>query len=370
MPVFCRTLLILFSTFAAFVGPACADLSYEAKTATDGMKVVVVSGEFSYADDLRDFTAIVRSQNPDAIVFDSPGGNVMKAIQLGHLIRSFGLETLQFRGLECASACSLAFLGGVVRAAEPGSIGVHRSSFTDTTGMDVKLAVREVQRMTAEVMTYMIEMGTDPALLQLSLAYDAEDIRYLSGSEMDKYRVTTPEPGTEVAVETPDTTPGEPDMFTLPKATTGKVRHPSGFASLKSEPNDKAAELRRVGNGTSVSIVGSIGRWYSVTSEGKRGYMHHTWVQVDQYLTADFDKRYIQIMSYDNYAEAAAAADEWEVPYSIYLASNGWFAVTLKGTFERDMASQMLRTLRTRGEIPSDSFATFGNTFVRQVCCE
>jgi hypothetical protein len=159
-------------------------------------------------------------------------------------------------------------------------------------------------------------------------------------------------------------------MFSLPQMTSGRVRHQSGFASLRAEPNDKAAELRRVANGTKVAITGSIGRWYAVNAGGDRGYMHHTWVQVDQFLPVDFDKRYIQIMSYDNYSEAVAAADRTSLDYSVYLAANGWFAVTLEGTFERDTAGRTHRELRLRGDIPQDSIVTFGNTYVRQVCCE
>ncbi|OWK22030.1 hypothetical protein AJ88_14130 [Mesorhizobium amorphae CCBAU 01583] len=135
------------------------------------------------------FEALARSNASVAVTFQSPGGNIQKAMDLGRLIRRLGLTTIQFRAVECSSACSLAFLGGVMRIAEAGSIGVHKSSFSDDIGLNTKDAVSGVQQMTADIITYMIEMGVDPALLQLSLQYDSDDIRYLSKSEMTKYRV-------------------------------------------------------------------------------------------------------------------------------------------------------------------------------------
>ncbi len=53
----------------------------------------------------------------------------------------------------------------------------------------------------------MTEMGIDPSLLQLSLRYEKDDMRYLSKSEMQQYRVTTlgnvpPPPETEVSANT------------------------------------------------------------------------------------------------------------------------------------------------------------------------
>ncbi|RWE17628.1 MAG: hypothetical protein EOS76_18390, partial [Mesorhizobium sp.] len=56
----------------------------------------------------------------------------------------------------------------------------------------------------------MIEMGVDPALLQLSLQYDSNDIRYLSMSEMVKYKVVTftPEASpSQVASQVPPSMP-------------------------------------------------------------------------------------------------------------------------------------------------------------------
>ena len=83
------------------------------------MRLVLVSGDFGYQDDLAAFRTSALMHQASAVSFDSPG-SVAKAIELGRLIRSLGLNTIQVRGLDCVSACAFAFLGEVRRAAEPG----------------------------------------------------------------------------------------------------------------------------------------------------------------------------------------------------------------------------------------------------------
>lgn len=151
---------------------------------------LVVSGEFGVNEPLTGFSNAVVSSGARVIVFNSPGGSVGTAIQLGRMIRAAGLDTLQIRQLQCASACSLAFLGGVRRVAETGSIGVHRASFDMNSGMSADEAVAQIQAGTAQVMAYMTEMGVDPKLMQVALSYDRSDMRYLSASEMADLRVT------------------------------------------------------------------------------------------------------------------------------------------------------------------------------------
>lgn len=150
----------------------------------------MVSGEFGVNEPLTGFSNAVVSSGARVIVFDSPGGSVGTAIQLGRMIRAAGLDTLQVRQLQCASACSLAFLGGVRRVAETGSIGVHRASFDTSSGMSADEAVAQIQAGTAQVMAYMTEMGVDPKLMEVALSYDRSDMRYLSASEMADLRVT------------------------------------------------------------------------------------------------------------------------------------------------------------------------------------
>ncbi|MBZ9671638.1 hypothetical protein [Mesorhizobium sp. ES1-3] len=165
-------------------------LEYKPISSPGALPFLIVSGEFGINEPLNEFSSAITSSGARVIVFDSPGGSVGSAMHLGRMIRAAGLDTLQVRQLQCASACSLAFMGGVRRVADPGSIGVHRSSFAPDSGMSSDEAVTNVQAVTAEIMSYMAEMGVDPKLMAVALSYDKSDMRYLSASEMTELRVT------------------------------------------------------------------------------------------------------------------------------------------------------------------------------------
>ncbi|OLP52721.1 hypothetical protein BJF92_14400 [Rhizobium rhizosphaerae] len=360
---------------------ASATLAYTVQQTDAGTKFVMVEGTFEFSDDLTQLRDLLIREHPSFIGFDSPGGNVAKAIELGRMIRSFGLMTFQVRKAECASACSLAFLGGTARSAEPGSIGVHKSSFSDPQGMHVDDAVSAVQQTTAEIIGYMSEMGVDPGLLQLSLSYDSNDIRYLSGSEMRRFRVTTQDTPVRVAEKAPDARPAvsapQPGQavkalpsLNVPIARDGIVRHPKGVAPLKATESVDAKTVSQFGNGTKVDILDGRGDWYRVSSGGRVGYLHYTWVRVAQFEEGEGDGRYVQVKSFSSLNEATAFAHRSSVPLAVHLAANGWFAVTLKDVYAAQEAKDVAGALKAHGVIAKDSIVTLGNTYVRKVCCD
>lgn len=181
--------LLLLSFLLASV--ARAELSYRPEQSQDGTTFLVIEGVFSDTNRFGDFVSAVATHRPDFVIFDSPGGNPYAAMTLGRLIRSFQLNTVQIKRLECSSACALAFFGGVHRMALPGSIGVHRTSFVPQAPQSRDEAVAQVQEATADLLAYLDEMGVAAGLLQFALRYDQNDMRYLSASEMASLGVTT-----------------------------------------------------------------------------------------------------------------------------------------------------------------------------------
>ncbi|QPC90758.1 hypothetical protein [Mesorhizobium sp. INR15] len=176
--------------FALVMASSAEALDYRPVSLDDGTHFLVVSGEFNDSENFEEFSARIKANGSTFVTFDSPGGSVESAIRLGRIIRASGLNTIQIRKMECASACSLAFAGGVLRGAEPGSIGVHRSSFAPESNLTRDDAVANIQAATAEIMGYLSEMGVDPQLLAIALRYDKADMRYLSVSEMHDLRLT------------------------------------------------------------------------------------------------------------------------------------------------------------------------------------
>jgi hypothetical protein len=188
----CRqSVAVIAACLSVFVAhDALAGLSFTSQQVKEST-AIVVSGDFDYNDSLSEFSRLVDQTHPAFVTFDSPGGNPFKAMELGRAIRQKGLSTVQIRAFECDSACAFAFLGGVRRYAQPGSIGMHKTSFSNSQSMDVQSAVSGIQDAVADELSYLKEMGIDPNLLALAMTYDSNDIRYLSGSEMAQYQVVT-----------------------------------------------------------------------------------------------------------------------------------------------------------------------------------
>ncbi len=230
---------------------------------------------------------------------------------------------------------------------------------------------------------YISEMGADPALVQLALQYDSGDMRYLSLSEMAQFRVTTDSSSSAsleekpiVPERQPSTLPlSSPPMqasgrFVVPEARSGAVRHPKGRAALKSRPDNKSSTVATLKNGAPVDILASVDRWFEVRQAGTNGFLHETQVSVREYDGGAFEDRHVQVPSFDNYLDAEAFVRASSLPLAAYLVSSGWFAITLKDTYGVETAVDIMKMLKARGAVPDDAFVTYGNTYVRKVCCE
>ena len=131
------------------------------------------------------------------VVFDSPGGSLGGAVALGRLIRKLGFDTeiapqysrvgRSIGGQEetfrsnaaCASACVLAFAGGLGRSVLPGSrIGVHQFS-----GAQRAMGDANTQMTVVALAAYLEEMGISRNLLDLASLVPASSIHWLSASE-------------------------------------------------------------------------------------------------------------------------------------------------------------------------------------------
>ena len=152
--------------------------SWGPQSPTKRTSVIVGKGKIvpGTSQALRDFLAFRQGFGGMTLYLNSPGGSVADAIKLGRVIREHKLNT-RVGGLAgftmantadgiCASACTLAFLGGIERSLQFNAIyAVHRFYRGDrgagTGDMDV------AQLLAAEIQGYMREMEVDARLLEL-----------------------------------------------------------------------------------------------------------------------------------------------------------------------------------------------------------
>jgi hypothetical protein len=91
-----------------------------------GGGVVEVSGSFSWAVPQNFLAVLAQAPRVRTVRFDSPGGLVKPALEIASIIKDRGLDTDVERF--CASACTLAFLGGHRRVLAPGAkLGFHQA---------------------------------------------------------------------------------------------------------------------------------------------------------------------------------------------------------------------------------------------------
>jgi hypothetical protein len=118
---------------AIFIIACCLCLSNLARAAdirlmpesTPDFAFISVSGQFLPGDE-KVFANIALQVTNGAVALNSPGGNVIAAIEIGKAIRIKEFSTLVGQNVECASACGLVWLAGNRRYVHPDArIGFH-----------------------------------------------------------------------------------------------------------------------------------------------------------------------------------------------------------------------------------------------------
>lgn len=171
------------------------------------------------------FDHFVASYQPPAgttVILSSNGGDLKAGLALGRAVRTLGLatdvgeiipsgpEAGAVRASQCASACALVFLGGVERRLTAGSrYGVHqlRLDCVERWRAQTKYpwlpvrgarycpefvdAMSAFQSAQGAVAAYVAEMGADPLLFTRMSDVTTNDLEFLTGDELRRYKVTT-----------------------------------------------------------------------------------------------------------------------------------------------------------------------------------
>ncbi|MGF1623421.1 MAG: ATP-dependent Clp protease proteolytic subunit [Alphaproteobacteria bacterium] len=134
---------------------------------------------------------IAQDRQAAMVVFDSPGGAITEAMQIGAYIRSRGLDTMVVENGLCASACPLAFAGGVARIAHETSwIGVHRAFITDQGG-DTQIGLRQGQQLAAACMRHLEQMDVDPRAWIHALSTPWDEIYLFTSDQLEEFGLVT-----------------------------------------------------------------------------------------------------------------------------------------------------------------------------------
>jgi hypothetical protein len=135
------------------------------------------------------------------IVFNSEGGNLGAAVQLGRLLRENGFNAEIGEGSDiiamnggplpghCLSACAYAFLGGVERRYDGRSqLGFHQFSLSG--GQSMGLA--DAQILSGQLISYIVEMGADARIFTQASREGSDSFYYVGEQEAQDLGLATP----------------------------------------------------------------------------------------------------------------------------------------------------------------------------------
>lgn len=120
------------------------------------------------------------------VELDSPGGDVVEALDMGRAVNSHLAMTLVRPGHECVSACVFVLMAGAVHTPVNGAqIGVHRPLLVSWTHMDAREAHARFNGLMVYLRGYFRELGISDAAYETMMGTDSFGMHYFSSSELD-----------------------------------------------------------------------------------------------------------------------------------------------------------------------------------------
>jgi hypothetical protein len=169
-----------------FVSPRGAENPF-----TEPPFVSVANGMLTYRGVIdASFVSVISTNDFDTLLISSVGGLVDQALEAGRILRASGKSVEAEE--DCLSACVFVLAGGAKRTvAENARIGVHR--FRAENIADASFAMELAQEKSSEIFQYLQAMGIDSALFHAMSMIPADSMAFLERSELEKWRVISPQ---------------------------------------------------------------------------------------------------------------------------------------------------------------------------------
>jgi hypothetical protein len=145
--------------------------------------VISITGEMLPGDDKK-FTALALDVDNAVVVFSSPGGDLLAGLGIGKTIRLKEFFTAVEDDAECASACGLAWLGGIKRFAHPNArIGFH-AAYIESNGK-----ATETGSGNALVGAYLNQLALPQSAVIFLTSAPPHDMQWLPLNEASAYGI-------------------------------------------------------------------------------------------------------------------------------------------------------------------------------------
>lgn len=150
-----------------------------------------VSGEITHdsVELLKRRFSIHKPGTETFVLFDSVGGDIYAAMQMGEFLRSRAPITgMIMPNATCASACVFALLGATTRSVA-GSVGIHRPYNEVRAQSKPSLNAERLKNLDRDARAFLERMNVSTALYDEMLRYSSDGIYFMTADEMSRFRV-------------------------------------------------------------------------------------------------------------------------------------------------------------------------------------
>lgn len=167
---------------------------------------IFVDGVFEYGDEKKFITQVINI-NEAAVFLNSPGGNVIAAMEIGKIIRLKGYATAVLSKRLCASACALAWLSGIERFLDKdAALGFH-ASYINENGRLLETGVGN-----ALVGRYLTQLNLPESAVVFVTSAPPEGMNWLTQKTASQYGIETKFFGDMASQETQKVSRNAPDV--------------------------------------------------------------------------------------------------------------------------------------------------------------
>ena len=142
--------------------------------------LILIKGEIIRGDE-KSFKDIALNTESAIVVFNSPGGLLRPALEIGKTIRIKGFSTAVL-GSDCTSACAIAWLAGQPRMlSKKSGVGFHAIYIEDESGKKIPTGVGN-----ALVGSYLSNLGLNDSVVAYVSEASPDEIKRLNKEHADK----------------------------------------------------------------------------------------------------------------------------------------------------------------------------------------
>ena len=138
--------------------------------------MIVIRGELVTGDADRFLRAVANTELA-AVLFESPGGNLIEGLRIGEIIYHRGFTTGVAPNSACASACALAWLAGSVRYMDPSSLIGFHAAYVEADGVTSESGVAN-----ALVGAYLTRLGLGISAVVFATSASPDEIAWLNAA--------------------------------------------------------------------------------------------------------------------------------------------------------------------------------------------